>query len=208
MEMYKLDTMLEHPKAQATDNVTTLGICATMALMDNQQAKREDMKWLAGFFEGEGTMCLSQRSSGNGIQPTIAVTNTDKDLIEAAAETINNWVCGCHVSWYPERYLKSNSKAKPFGRIAICGYKRCSRFLANLIPFLKANSQIQRATLLKAFLDSRMNREFQRYDDTEIELAEAFWKVNSSRRGLRDQMPNIREKVSRMKIESAPIAKA
>lgn len=207
MEMYKLDKMLEQPEAQTTDDVKMFGIASSEALV-NQQAKRDDLNWLAGHFEGEGTMCLSQRQLGNGIQPTIAYTNTDSDLAEEFARITKQWVCGCYISPYPARYMNNGGMAKPFYRIAICGYKRCISFLNELIPYLRGESQQQRAILMRDFLTSRLGRDFQRYSDTEIALAEAFWKVNSSRRGLRDQMPNILEKVSKMKIESAPTAKA
>jgi len=203
--MYKPDKMLETPKANtAYDATMLLDSTSNDVGMDNQQAKRDDLNWFAGHFEGEGTMCLSQRKSGNGIQPTIAYTNTDKELVEECSRIIKKWICGCHISSYPSRYLKYGSKAKPFYRIAICGYKRSAHFLSKLIPYLRGNGQRKRATLMRDFLESRLGREFQRYSDTEISLAESFWKVNSSRRGLRDQTPGILEKVSKMKIESSP----
>ena len=172
--MYKPDTMLETPKATQTDDVTLEPMCVIMTPMDNQQAKRDDLNWFAGHFEGEGTLCLSVRQSGNGIQPTIAYTNTDKDLVEESARIIKKWICGCHISWYPERYMKADSKAKPFGRIAICGYKRCVQFLNELIPYLRAHSQRERAILMRDFLASREGRGFRRYNEKEIALAEAF----------------------------------
>jgi hypothetical protein len=115
-----------------------------MRQTDNQQPKVSDLEygWLCGFWDGEGTFCLSMRAKagkGNGpkITPHCSVTSTEVDNLNKATKILEDAGIGHHVAWYTPKGFTNNGKTyKPAWTITIVGHNRCGKFVPWIEPGL------------------------------------------------------------------------
>lgn len=84
--------------------------------------------WLAGLFEGEGTISISGRSV------TLAVTSTDYDVLDTLLK-----VSGLgHITREYRDKRPGKEHYKPFKRWEVRGIADCQRFLLRIRPYLHA----------------------------------------------------------------------
>jgi hypothetical protein len=51
-------------------------------------ASPEDFAWVAGLFEGEGSIICAKVAKGSGLQRRLEITNTERDILERALEIV------------------------------------------------------------------------------------------------------------------------
>lgn len=112
--------------------------------MGNPQAKVSDIEigWLAGFFDGEGTVGLSIRPSaakngGPKVQPLCSMSGTEPDTLPYAVGVLERAGMAFHVAWArPAGFAKSGRAYKLAWTITMVGLNRTSRFLEWITPAL------------------------------------------------------------------------
>lgn len=126
--------------------------------MDNQQPKvsAEDFGWLAGMFDGEGTVALSIRHTKQGfkIQPLMSISGTDVSGLNRTTAILDAAELPYHVGWMqPKGHMKNGSPYKAAWNVLAAGHRRCLRWATWLTPGLTIKRK--RAELLLDFLQSR-----------------------------------------------------
>src|SRR5262245_25585277 len=86
--------------------------------MGNPQAKVSDIEygWLAGFFDGEGSVVLSIRPSaakngGPKVQPMALLAGTDQASLDAITSILQRAEIGHHISWATPKGTARNGNA-------------------------------------------------------------------------------------------------
>jgi len=89
--------------------------------------------WLAGFFDGEGSLSFIQGMKDKRPRPQITITNTAIDILEHVTQTVGIG----HLRKNP-RYRKNH---KPCQSFTLQSYGECIAFLKKIIPYLRVRKQ-------------------------------------------------------------------
>ena len=166
--------------------------------MGNQQATREEIAWLAGLWDGEGSIGVRTNIKIHQVSPRIAVYNSNTIIINKAIEILEKMGLKPYVSIKNDGVGRFPGSKKDVYQVQIGTYKGAKPFLDQMIPFLvgkKSNAQ-----LLLRFVDSRLrfdrsqsNRD-KAYNEQEVGMIEAIYKQNGDQRGtsqtIRDALLN------------------
>lgn len=121
--------------------------------LDDQQVR---LVWLAGFFDGEGTMGIykmrNRKTQPDGWQVRVSLCNTHyptKELVKAILEQIG-------VSAYWQDSESHNDKWQARWGVSIGGQRRSLKFLEAIYPYL-VTKKLQ-ASVLVAYIKSRQNQ--------------------------------------------------
>jgi hypothetical protein len=123
--------------------------------MDNQQGKMEqDLSWLAGFLDGEGSLMVKRRSGASHnkydiYSPTICVVNTDMPTLDIVIDILKSVELPFHVS------SRDGHINKDSWDIRVSGYKRCKRWLEVLTPYLRTKKG--QAVVMLEYINSRLD---------------------------------------------------
>lgn len=129
--------------------------------MGNPQAKVSDVEygWLAGFFDGEGSVVLTIRPSagkngGPKVQPMALLAGTDQAALDAITGILERVDVGHHVAWaIPKGTARNGNAYKRAWALRIVGLKRTRRFLEWLTPAL--HTKRERAELVLEYIAKR-----------------------------------------------------
>jgi hypothetical protein len=144
--------MLETPKAQDA----TKAKIPEMMTMDNQQATAIDLSWLAGIWDGEGTISVRKNHKNCQYSPRLQVVNTNPAMIRKICEIFDS----LNVRYY--LYEKKQSPGAVLRATRQCWALHVQTLshgailLNALLPYLVAKRE--QAILLKRFIDSRLYR--------------------------------------------------
>ncbi len=105
-----------------------------------------DKAWMAGIFEGEGSIEIRKQTKQNWTSLTVAITSTDMELIEPFHEEFNG-----HINWYA---MKGNRKQAY--RWSIWS-KNAKSFLELLMPYFRVPRIIKKARLAIKFQSQKLN---------------------------------------------------
>lgn len=103
----------------------------------NQQERFLSLAWLAGLFEGEGSVSLVM-GSGNRVMPRVHIINTDYALIE---EWVSGWKTLGVGSYVQTRKVYNPEKHKQTKQVIIAGVKRVQNFCQHILPFVKGRKK-------------------------------------------------------------------
>ena len=138
-----------------------------MELADQQERRKADLHWLAGFFDGEGCLSIVQYKQRRFTQFAVSarLINTDVRAIQAAVVILGNESVPHHVGWSEP----SGISRKRTGRITISGYHRVMRFLDVMQPYLRLKHGD--AVKVRMFSESRISSGKKApYSDEEIDI--------------------------------------
>lgn len=128
--------------------------------LNTEKGGREFWIWLAGFFDGEGSVLLGRyirkRDGFPRIKTEVLVANTSKIVMKEIAETLDMPL-----------YEEKRPDRKYLYTVRICKHENVSLLLEKLIPHLKVK-RVQ-AELLYAYCVSRLEKS-RRSDYTPEEL--------------------------------------
>lgn len=164
---------------------------------DNQQQTVSDFElgWLAGFLEGEGSICLqihereSHRKQNLRVTPKIIFTNTDIGMIERCVNIldrlgIGKWVHHTNPRNNPNGLVKKSSKMIHY--VHVSGYERLYKLLSIFEGKLGGEKNLRCIRLL-ALVKRRIERceslqmgKNLSYDETDIALMLDFMKLTAS----------------------------
>lgn len=124
--------------------------------LDNQQATPYELGWLVAIIEGEGSVGLYWNSARKQLQVRLTITNTDKALIDYAAEIIRK--VGVNPFIYDHNRKRQQPNWKQRYDIHVEGIKRNRAFLATLLPhWYPETVKRRRAAICLGFCESRLS---------------------------------------------------
>lgn len=143
-----------------------------------QSAGNEGLAWLAGFLDGEGTICLASRPTNAGVRylPLVTITNTHHETIERIAEIFTENGVAFHVVPYSSKKYK---RAKRIYTIHIAGMQRVTRVLDLITPFLFTKRK--QAEVVHGFIQYRLSLDNKRapYGETEFSILRELKNMNA-----------------------------
>lgn len=136
-----------------------------------------DLAWLAGIWEGEGSILLYSRPVNDKriqITPCVTMTNTDVAIVNKARKIIEEM--GCNFSWR-EYKPKGKESYKVCYKINSAHAGNIKIFLENILPFMHGEKKAYGETLL-AFVSRRVEKSKEQkgglkhlaYDDEDYEF--------------------------------------
>lgn len=111
-----------------------------------------DIGWLAGIWDGEGSIGMHQHSKQDGRRvPRCSVTNTDFAIIEEASRILKLLGVGHFVQARGFSKVNWNTRKD----LTVSGMKRCKTFLEAIFPYLKGYKKLK-AVVILSFIYSRL----------------------------------------------------
>jgi len=134
-----------------------------------------DKAWMAGIFEGEGSIEIRKQTKRNWTTLTVAITSTDMELIEPFHKEFNG-----NIIWYA---MKGNRKQAY--RWSIWS-NNAKTFLELMLPYFRVPRIINKVKIAIRFQDQKLNaNEFrndpikrQTYHETQMEYYETMKVLN------------------------------
>lgn len=131
--------------------------------LDNQQRRLEDdLNWLGGIIDGEGsvTATVGHTKTGKGhvyehrrYIPLIHIVNTDKGLISEIKRVLEEMEIPCYIN------VRSGSKKNPHWKMKtefmVVGMKRCLNACNKLLPYLRSEKK-DRMEAMKEWIEYRL----------------------------------------------------
>jgi hypothetical protein len=138
--------------------------------VNTHKADRDFWIWLAGFFDGEGTILLGRyfrkRDGLPRIKAEVMVGNTSKLVMQHIAETLDMPL-----------YEEKRRDRKYLYTVRICRMKNVVPFLEKIIPYLKIK-RVQ-AELLYAYCKSRIEKiHTSEYTNEELQIFNKVRELN------------------------------
>jgi hypothetical protein len=130
--------------------------------MGNPQAKVSDIEygWLAGFFDGEGSVVLTIRPSaakngGPKVQPQALLAGTDQSALDAITSILDRAEIGYHVAWgTPKGTARNGNAYKRAWVLRMVGLQRTRRFIEWILPAL--HTKRERGELVLRYIAARL----------------------------------------------------
>jgi len=156
--------------------------------MDNQQAKIQDLAWLAGLLDGEGSYYLLQGyqwvkkqrvlpKNRAGFYPCVKVTMCDEPTIKRVREIFDTLVVG----HYGIDDCPAKGNRKENWGTKVTGMKRCLKLFDALEPF--AVTKLPQIRLLREYSESRLSHNRQEgLTKRESEIVDIFRNPDSPQR--------------------------
>ena len=170
--------------------------------------KDTDLAWLAGFWDGEGTITLFTHSEKNGsrkIKTIVCVVNTDLGMISKARKILEELGCGFHMTERrPARRNHSTAWILQTNR-----QENIIKFLTAVLPYLSGEKKERGEILLNYCL--KRNSMVQRfpskgstpYSEEDWDALDAFNKMGFKRSNNRSSTTTREETQS---VNSAAVA--
>lgn len=170
--------------------------------MDNPQVTATEIAWLAGIWDGEGTISVryakkSETQVYNTFSPRVSVVNTNPAIIRRVCETLDKLGLGHYVSEKGRGAFEGSTRQCWI--VQVERLATAARLLMYLEPYLVG--KVEQAKLLRRFLDSRILRRAQvkrnsdaPYSPEELELIARVVDLNGNQRGTSE---TIREDAAR-----------
>lgn len=134
-------------------------------LGNSQPAGKTSIAWLAGFWDGEGSILLQRRTTnrgGNWYCPEMTVYNNDRETVDFIKKILDSR----GIKSYIHSRKPKNPKHGEQHQLRIVGLTQTTKLLRLLIPHLI--TKLGRATLLERFVISRLSSSGNKpYSDSE-----------------------------------------
>lgn len=145
---------------------------------DNQQPRPEEIGWLAGMIDGEGSIgaYLRQGVKTPHYKPTVQISGTHKGGLEYLHDLLNRLEIGHHIVWHQRK----SDKHRPCWNVTVVGMKRIPVLLNTVIPYMKIKHE--QANWLMEWIQLRQARPMQsQISNEERALVELIKFANSGR---------------------------
>ena len=170
--------------------------------MDNPQVTAEDVAWLAGIWDGEGTISVRRCVKINQFSPRISMVNTNPEIIRHTVDILTRLGMNPYLREKGQGGFPGSSKQCWIVSIETLGGSR--KFLDTVAPLLRG--KCAQADILNRFVTSRLTRRSQvtrqsdcPYNDEEFDALEALYIANGNQRGtsetIRRAPPDRRMKI-------------
>jgi hypothetical protein len=163
--------------------------------MDNPQVTDWQIAWLAGIWDGEGTISVRRNKKINQFSPRVSMVNTSPDIINYVDQLLTQLDIPHYIREKGEGGFDGSSKQCWI--ISMDTLSSASRFLETVGPYLVG--KYERAKLLEKFVNSRVNRRDKvtrnsdcTYNQEELDTCKKLYLANGNQRGTSE---TIRETV-------------
>lgn len=150
--------MLETPKTLSTLGDNERGKDLTVGGQSAGKDKMNtDLAWLAGIWEGEGSILLYSRPVNENrmqITPSVTVTNTDVVIMNKVRKIVES--LGCNFSWREYR-PKGKASYKLCYRLSSSHAENIKKFLEAVLPYMHGEKKAYGETLL-SFVTKRLEK--------------------------------------------------
>jgi hypothetical protein len=119
-------------------------------LMGNQQVTSQQLAWLAGIWDGEGSFCISYIKKGSYYTAAASITNSSSEMIVEVTKIIDKLSIGCHI-WLESLRTK---KHKQCYHLTVRNNNHLKLFIESLLPYLIAKKA--QAEIELRFVNSRL----------------------------------------------------
>jgi len=163
-------------------------------IRDNQQVITEDIAWLAGIIDGEGSLSIVKqyKKQGVGLNPKATMENTSPELVENYCRILDN----LGITFYIYERKAKSKKHKDRYIVQICRIDMIDKFCNALIPYLVAKKS--QAKLLQRYAQSRLKAIGNKYyQDVEREMCDQIQELN--RLGPVNTSTTLRETLDKQK---------
>jgi hypothetical protein len=133
--------------------------------------KDTDLAWLAGFWDGEGSITIFTHIEKNGvrkIRPTIGLTNTDENVMAHAISILDALGTSCNI----QMKKSNNPKHKDAYQLTSMNMKYIQIILTAILPYLVCKKA--QATLVLRYVTKKLQyiEKGQRppYDDEDVQM--------------------------------------
>lgn len=130
--------------------------------MDNQQERLNDLAWLTGAWEADGSFQLNKnnlrRQKSHQLAPSAGFTNTDLEFITEVIRILKE----SGIAYHQVTRVQTGLGSKVISQIRVIGIKRVHRFLTMLIPYMKSEKRYE-AKLILEFCQLRLERPSKNY---------------------------------------------
>lgn len=158
--------------------------------MDNPQAKSEDVAWLAGILDGEGSFLFLDNGhkgsyKGKNVVPVVYITNTCGNIIEYSVKVMQE--LGFNPRIYTKQY-QAKSTWRPCFRIDVMKYSHMKILIEAVLPFLRGKAG--QAKLILRFLNAREGRMRTHLDDECFAILDQYFEEYAYRKHSKPQRLN------------------
>jgi len=153
---------------------------------DYQQGRFNELSWLGGIVDGEGSVLLSKdiHRKFKCVHPRMTITNTEPKMINKIIEILKKYYIPHHIRMRsPKKGQSIKRLGKPYlplTEIRIEGFRRLKKFLPLIKSYLI--SKREKADLLEEFIDSRLSKLGNPipYNEKEKNLCLKIWRLNGN----------------------------
>lgn len=148
---------------------------------DNQQPRLEEIGWLAGMIDGEGSIgaYLRQGVKTPHYKPIVQISGTHEGGLEYLHNLLDRLEIGHHIVWHQRK----SPNYKRAWNISIVGMKRIPKLLNTVIPFMQIKRE--QANCLMEWIQLRQARPMQSAIANNEEALVKLIRIANSR-GLND----------------------
>jgi len=145
--------------------------------MDNigqSAGKNLDFIWLAGFLDGDGSVCMESHIMKNRMcySPRITFSNTDENIIEEIKRILKENNIGHY------EYTKKTVNAIAHD-VSVVGFKRVQKLIPKILPYIKGRKFLG-CYLIGQFLISRHNTgNWKTYTEEEIKMCNTIKELHN-----------------------------
>jgi len=116
--------------------------------------KETDLAWLAGIWDGEGSISLYEAKEANGskkIRPVITCVNTDVNIVNNIQLILLEMGCNIHI----HEFTPNNPRHSHQWRFITSNMKTLQTFLRLLLPYLRSEKKARGEIMLR-YIEQRM----------------------------------------------------
>lgn len=141
----------------------------------NQQVKPEELAWLAGFWDGEGSITVFQtkrRNKTDKYNASLVLTNTDEHVILHTIKLLDRFGINLHLF----KRVSNTEKHKDSYQLTTRNMVTIKKILTLLLPYLVCKKA--QAELTLRYIDSRLKNLKGQYKEEEIDIYKEIKKLN------------------------------
>jgi hypothetical protein len=116
----------------------------------NQQVTSQQLAWMAGIWDGEGTFCISTQHDKTHFAAAIQLTNSSSEMINEVVKIINHYGITGHIYLEPLRVHKH----KQCYHLKVSRLETMKKMTQLMLPYLIAKKA--QAEIFLRFIESRM----------------------------------------------------
>jgi len=180
--------------------------------MGNPQVTQIEIAWLAGIWDGEGTISVRRNKKINQFSPRVTMVNTNAAIIRKVADILTRMGIGHYLREKGEGGFSGSSRQCWI--VSIETLEGAKQFLKNVRPLLVGKTY--QAELLEMFVRSRISRRSLvtrnsecRYSEDELDAVTLLYRANGDQRGtsetVREASANNRVMIQSTALETGAI---
>lgn len=132
----------------------------------------QDVAWLAGIIDGEGSITMGFYKARGVYGPAVSIVNTDQSILDECLRILG--VLGCSSTVHRRKI--NHLGTRPVTQIVVANHASVMRLLEIVHPYLRSEKKRVRGKAMLEFVQSRLPKSSERnesrgYTPREVELA-------------------------------------